>query len=441
MIGLRDRLPPQNMEAEQGVLGSLLLDPEAINDVADEVDPEDFHRDAHQILFRAIHGLWEKGGRFDAVILADDLKRQGHLADIGGEDYLAEVIASVPHAANAKFYAQMVRQKAIARQVVEMANETLQEAYSDALSADDLLASCERRVMAIGEKSARDEAVTIAGAAAASLYRLRCRMAGENPGVSTGFDDLDAILDGLQPRKLYVLAARPSIGKSALALNVADHVAALGSVLFASIEMDRLELGDRFLMARTGITGDEMRRPKYLDRDQLDNLARVVDMDARKSKLVIDDPSSLTLTQFCAQARRHKSRNGLSLLVVDYLQLIDAQAVKGEIREQQVARISRQLKCLARELRCPVLALCQLNRMIENREERKPRLADLRESGQIEQDADAVMLLHRPDAYDPKDQPGVANVIVAKNRGGRTGTISLRFLRDVQRFETLPPEL
>jgi replicative DNA helicase len=437
---MADYLPPQNIEAEQGVLGSILLDAETIPDVADVLTADDFYRDAHQRLYQAILDHWTEGGQVDCLTIADELTRRGDLDAVGREDYLAELVQGVPHAVNAKHYAQIVRQKAIARRVVEAANETLKEAYSDSLSADDLLATTERRFMSIGEHAARDDAATIRLAAAASLYRVRCRAAGDEPGLSNGFADLDDVLDGLQPRKLYILAARPSIGKSALALNVADQVstAGRGSVLFVSLEMDRVELADRYLMAKARVSGDRFRYPDRMTQLESDALAEACEVDAGRSTLVIDDPPALTLTRLCARARRHKARNGLALLVVDYLQLVDAQPAKGEIREQQVARISRRLKSLARELSCPVLACCQLNRAVEGRSDRKPSLSDLRESGQIEQDADAVMLLHRPDHYDPNDNPGTAFVIVAKNRAGTTGTVALRFIRDQQRFEDTP---
>jgi replicative DNA helicase len=437
---MADYLPPQNIEAEQGVLGSVLLDAETIPDVADVLTADDFYRDAHQRLYRAIVDTWSDGGRVDCVTIADELTRRGDFDVVGREDYLAELCQMVPHAVNAKQYAQIVRQKAIARNVVEAANETLREAYSDTLTADDLLAAAERRFLAIGEHAARDDAATIRLAAAASLYRVRCRASGEEPGLTTGFPDLDDVLDGLQPRKLYVLAARPSIGKSALALNIADQVstAGRGSVLFVSLEMDRVELADRYLMARAHVSGDRFRYPDRMTQLESDALTEVCEVDASRSTLVIDDPPTLTLTRLCARARRHKARNGLAMLVVDYLQLVDAQPLKGELREQQVARISRRLKSLARELSCPVMACCQLNRAVEGRADRKPSLADLRESGQIEQDADAVLLLHRPDHYDANDHPGDAYVIVAKNRAGRTGTVALKFIREQQRFEDSP---
>jgi len=439
-VNISDRQPPQNVEIEQALLAGLMCDPAAINDVAETIQAEDFYRESHVILFGLLGEMWLNSRKIDGWTVLEELQRRGRLAAFGGEDYLEEILQKACHSGNVAEHAAYVRHYSICRQVIEASMESLREAYSNQVDADRLLEEFEKRAVAVGVRGTKGRLVPIREAVAESVVRLKAREAGEQPGRSTGYADLDDILDGLQPRKLYVLAARPSMGKSALALCVAEKIAMVnvGDVLFVSLEMDRLELADRWLMEKTGITGDEMRDPANLTKWQRDAIKRVLAEDAIKSRLVIDDPAGMTIAQLAARARRHRMQHGVALVVVDYMQLIDAQPTRGEHREQQVARISRTLKTLARELHCPVLALCQLNRAVENRDEKKPRLADLRESGQIEQDADAVMLLHRPEYYDPSVKQGIAEVIVAKNRGGRTGTIELRFLREIQRFESQP---
>lgn len=435
MSDLSRHVPPQNIEAEQGVIGSCLFDNAAINDVADVVSPEDFYRDAHQIIFRAILDLWNAGSKVDALILADELTRRDELKRVGAEDYLAEILNSVPHAAHVLTYAQITRQCSVKRQLIDMAIGILNEGYKNQCTAEELLATAEKGILDVSAATARDGAVPLHVAAAESMHEMAGRLSGLNPGIKTGLADLDDMLYRLKPKKLYILAARPSIGKSCLALNIAEFVANQnrGPVLFVSLEMDRVELASRFLIAQAEVDGYAFEHPKRLTDAERERLRIAVDV-AAKSKLLIDDPPRLTITQLCARARRHKIRGGLAMLVVDYLQLIDGQPRKGEIREQEVARVSRGLKSLAKELAIPVFAVAQLNRATENREGRKPSMADLRESGQIEADADAVMLMHRPDFYDPTDQPGKSFVIIPKHRGGRTGTVELAFIKEQQRF-------
>jgi replicative DNA helicase len=435
-----DHLPPQNIEAEEGVLGGMLQDWSVAPEVLDVLRPGDFYRDSHQAVFAEMAEVFTEGGPCDQIILCDRLTRKGLLGGAGGAEALAELQASVPHAANARYHAEIVRQKAVARALVEAHTRGLRDAYSNNFTAEEMAENSAALVMAASEGLAREASVTLGVAAVEVMGRLAQRIeTGDHPGFPTGLGDLDFLLDGLKPRRLYVLAARPSIGKSAMAFGVASHAAIEHRVpvRFVSLEMDRHELAERFLASRANVPGGKLRNPRALDHRELAALSRAADPDPSGGRLVIDDAAEQTLFQIGARARRHKARHGLGLLVVDYLQLIDGQPRKGDSREQEVSRVSRRLKVLAKELEIPVLACCQLNRAAESREDRKPRLADLRESGSIEQDADAVLLLHRPDFYDPRDRPGEADVIVAKHRGGPTGLVKLAFDATKARFDSL----
>ena len=436
---LSDRLPPSNIEAEQGALGSILLEDHLLPEIAAFLEPGDFYRDSHQKLYRVMLELAEGSQRIDALTVSETMIRSGEYGQIGKEEGLRQIIESTPNAANGVYYAQIVRQKAVARRLLEECNEISRRVYSNQHTSDELCDDAERRILAIGESQVKDDPANIATAAIHALVAMDRREQGVSPGLLSGFEDLDGLTDGFHPRKLYILAARPGIGKSALALNIADYASYEGgqSVLFVSLEMDRAELADRFLMSRAKVDGDLIKVPARMGASARQRLDYVAQHIATKSRLTIDDPAHLTITQLAARARRHKHRHGLGLLVVDYLQLIDGQRSKGDNREQEIARISRRLKGIAKELNIPVIALCQLNRAVESREGKRPGLADLRESGQIEQDADCVILLHRPDLYDPNDHPDEAYAIVAKNRGGRTGQKTLRYVKAQTRFETM----
>lgn len=435
-------IPPNNLEAEQSALGSWLLDPSTISESADLVQPSDFWRDANQILAQAIFDLWNEGKPVSCVSVAEELTRRSQLKKVGGEDYIAEVVASVPHAANARYMSGIVKQKSMARQLAEAATQILQDVYSQNHTAEGLLELAEQRILAVGDSAVISGGVTLSQAANEALYEMAVRQSGERRGVSSGFLDLDDTIHGFQPGRLYILAARPSIGKSCLALNIADDIAYEQGkpVLFVSLEMTRDELATRLLSSRANVDGATIMRTAELSRAEHVRLYDAAETVAAKSLLSISDPSSLSLSALGAIARRHKARHGLALLVIDYLQLIDGQRMKGENREGEVARISRRLKSLAKELSAPVLSLCQLNRSVEGREDRRPRLSDLRESGQIEADADVVMLLHRPDFYDPGDEPGVAKLLIPKNRGGQTGAVKLTFQKQYQRFTNFAPD-
>jgi replicative DNA helicase len=436
---LGDRLPPQNIEAEQGVIGSILLDNDVLHDVIGGLTVEDFYRDAHQTIYRAIRDLYDLGKAIDAITLADELTRRDQFASVGGADYLGEIVNSVPHAANAKYYAQIVRQKSISRQLIESANEILREGYSNNFTAEQLLESAERRVFAIAEDQTKGDTVELRDVVTKAMDRIAARSESRHPvtGIASGYFELDDILGGFQPEQLVILAARPSMGKTAMALNLCDHAAVelKKPVLFVSLEMGQLELAERLLCARSRVDGHKLRTGQNLGTREMTLLGKGYE-ELRASPLFIDDTPARNMLQITANSRRLRLRSNLGMIVVDYIQLIDSEESRDS-RQEQIAKISRRLKTLARELQVPVIALSQLNRAVESREDRRPRMADLRESGAIEQDADIVLLLHRPEQYDPNDQPGIADLIVAKNRNGATGTVKLAFLKNFTRFENL----
>jgi replicative DNA helicase len=438
--GLPDRLPPQNLEAEQGVLGSILIDNEVLHDIIPVLKAEHFYRDSHQVLYRAIRDVYEQAKAVDSITLEDELRRRGELEKVGGLDAIVQILGSVPHSANARYYAQIVREKAVARELIETANEMLRDSYSNNFTADELLTNAERRVFAIAEDQVAGETVELKDVIVQAMDRIDARVHAKHPlmGVGSGFLDLDDVTTGFKGQQLIIVAARPSMGKTAFALNICEHAAIeqQTAVLFVSLEMGSLELTERLLCARSRVDGHKLRTGKGLSPHDSRQLVQAYGEYRGAAAILIDDTPARNMLQITANARRLKLRQKIGLIVVDYIQLIDSEESRDS-RQEQIAKISRRLKMLARELDVPVIALSQLNRAVENREDRRPRMADLRESGAIEQDADLVLLLHRPEYYDPNDQPGIAEIIIAKNRNGATGNPKLQFTKNIMRFENL----
>ena len=436
--GLTDKLPPQNIEAEQGVLGSILCQNEAIDEVAELLTPQHFYRDAHQRIFRAIMSLHERGVRgIDPVTLHDELAGNNETEDIGGADYLVEILAAVPHAAHVRYYADIVRDKWIQRMLTYACSEILTDCYEGGRDTEDILATAEQRVFSILESQEHVEKMDLGDILLDTFTRINARLEkdGEISGLTTGFSDLNKLTNGFQPTELVILAARPSMGKTALVCNIAESVAATGeSVILFSLEQSKLELAERLLCIRARVNGHRLRAGE-LDEIEQDALMRA-SQELSEFPIWIDDAPGRTMAQIGAICRRLKRRSGLKLVIIDYLQLIEPEDKRAP-REQQIALISRRLKFLAKEIEAPVIALAQLNRGVELREDKRPRLADLRESGSIEQDADLVAFLHRPAVYDPEDRPGEADVIVAKNRNGPTGNCTLAWLDKTMRFGDL----
>lgn len=434
------RLPPQNLDAERGVLGSVLLMPEAIDEVAEVIRPEYFYSEAHQKIFQAIHHLFENNVRgIDGVTLANELQRRNELEDVGGAVYLGEILEAVPHAAHVKYYSSIVREKWMQRTLIYACTEILADSYELTTEIDDLLQNAERKIFSIVEQQEGGGNLFIGDILMDAFNRIEERMSkeGDVSGTTTGFSDLDAHTTGLQPTELIILAARPSMGKTALVCNIAEGVARSGKgVLLFSLEQSNLELAERFLCITAKVNGHDLRAGN-LNAEQRDKLMEASD-ELSRMPLYIDDKPGRTMGQIAALARRLHRKDPLGVIIIDYLQLVEPDD-KGSPREQQIAGISRRLKFLAKELRVPVIALAQLNRGVELREDKRPRLADLRESGAIEQDADMVMFLHRPDAYDPEDRPGEAEVVIAKHRSGPTGIVRLTWRKEFMRFEDYSP--
>jgi replicative DNA helicase len=438
---LGDRLPPQNIEAERGVLGSALLDNDVLHEIIPILGVADFYRDIHQVIYQAIRDLYDLGKAVDAVTLADELIRRDQFQKIGGDETLREIVESVPHAAHARYYAGIVREKSIGRQLIESATEILRDGYSHQYTAQQLLEAAERRIFNIAEEHIQGEMFEVKDVVLSAMDQIAARAESGGhavTGLASGLIDLDDITGGFQPGQLVVLAARPSMGKTALALNACDHAAInlRVPVLVVSLEMGRLEIAERLLCARSRVDGYKLRTGMGLGNREMTQLGKAYNELQSGGQIYIDDTPARNMLQITAAARRLRLRKEIGLIVVDYIQLIDSEQSRDS-RQEQIAKISRRLKTLARELRVPVIALSQLNRAVESREDRRPRMADLRESGAIEQDADIVLLLHRPDYYDDKDQPGIAELIVAKNRNGRTDSVKLSFEKKLTRFENL----
>ncbi|MEI8316853.1 MAG: replicative DNA helicase [Planctomycetia bacterium] len=438
---LRQR--PVDLAAERGVLGSIFLKPDACDDVALVLRPEDFADEAHQILFRHLLDLHDGGKRIDTTIVLDRLRSKGDLERIGGVAAIAEIVQSVPHAAHATHYAQIVRDKSLLRSLIDAGTDILRDAYDSTDEPKELLSRAESKIFTILEDRSSADATPINEVLGKVLERMDARMKHEQTlgGVETGFTELDALCGGLHNSELVILAARPSMGKTAMAMNISEHVAITNHhpVLFVSLEMAAMELADRLLCSVAGVNGHRLRNGTISKEDR----RRLVEKSAEISAapLLIDDTPGRTLTEIAAVARRQKRRGGLSLIVIDYLQLIEPDNPRDP-RQEQVARIARRLKMMSRELDIPVLCLAQLNRQAEASRDNRPRLNHLRESGAIEQDADLVMFVHREEYYATNDEDrervkGQAEIIIAKQRNGPIGDAKLLWQNDFTRFVNL----
>lgn len=417
--------------AERAVLGSLLRDNAATGDVACILKAEDFRADGHQRIFRAVLALYEAGKPADLEHVADRLKERGEVADAGGYAYLAELWSREPTGALAEHYAGLVREASLFRQLLRAGETIADSAARPADTAEKTLEAAERAIFGIAQGGIRGDALPVADMVGDAYDRLdtRCQHRGKHDGPVTGFADLDAYLAGLRPSELIVVGARPSVGKTAIAAAIARHVATVQGypVLFVSLEQSRSELVDRLIVSESAVAGQRFRKG-MLNPDERVRVSTAGKRFRESAALLIDDTPSQSVLRIASVARRLKVRAGVRLVIIDYLQLVDPDSRK-EARHEQVSGISRRLKLLARELALPVLALAQLNRASEDRPGRRPRLADLRESGGIEADADTVILLHRPD-----DVEGVLEVEVAKQRNGPTGHLKLATDRETMRF-------
>lgn len=435
------KLPPYNLDAEKGVLGSVLLVNDYLDEVADFLRAEHFYLDAHRKIYEALMGLHDVGVHgFDPLIVAEELEKRGQLGEVGGADALIDILNSVPHAAHAKYYAEIVREKFVLRKLILSCSDILRDCYDSTEPTEDLLSRAEQTIFQILEQEEGGSQIEMKDILLDTFDRIKYRMEhqGDVSGLTTGFMDLDKQTNGLQPTELIILAARPSMGKTAFVCNIAEAVAARArkGVLIFSLEQSKLELAERFLCIRAKVQLHKLRKGDLNEQERDDLLHTAGELS--EMPLFIDDTPGRTMAQVSAIARRVKRKSGLGVVIIDYLQLLEPDDKRAP-REQQIAGITRRLKFLAKEMEIPVIALAQLNRGVELREDKRPKLADLRESGAIEQDADIVMFLHRPEMYNPEDRPGEAEIVVAKHRSGPTGIVPLSFNKASMRFENYSP--
>jgi replicative DNA helicase len=431
-----DRVPPQDEAAEQSVLGAMLMSKDAIADVVELLRGTDFYRPAHENIYAAVIDLYGRGEPADAVTVAAHLQRQGDLARIGGAPYLHTLVSGVPIAANAGYYAEIVREKAILRRLVDAGTRITQWGYSGEGDVDDVVDRAQAEVYGVTDQRTSEDYAPLSDIMEAALDEIEAisNRDGAMVGVPTGFAELDELTNGLHPGQMIVVAARPAVGKSTLALDVARSASikhGMTSVIF-SLEMTRNEITMRLLSAEARIALHAMRNG-HMNDDDWSKLARKMG-EVSSAPLFIDDSPNMTMMEIRAKARRLKQRHDLRLIVVDYLQLMQS-GKRVESRQVEVSEFSRQLKLLAKELNVPVVAISQLNRGSEQRSDRRPMLSDLRESGAIEQDSDMVILLHREDVYEKESlRPGEADLIVAKHRNGPTKDVIVAFQGHYSRF-------
>ena len=439
------RVPPHSIEAEQSVLGGLMLVPEAWDKVADRVREEDFYRREHKLIFRAIGDLSSRGHPCDAVTLGEWFERNALSESVGGVAYLAELANATPSAANIAAYADIVRDKSILRQLIEAGTEIAGDGFNpEGRTTPEILETAEQRVFRIAEAGARGRKqyapMREALREAMTLLQQRYANRGQITGLPTGFTDLDKLTAGFQPGDLVIVAARPSMGKTALALNLAETVAlrAKQGVLIFSMEMSSSQLAFRLISSLGRINQQHLRTGDLAEEDW----PRVTQATAllSESKIFIDDTPALSPGELRSRARRMAREHGLGMIVIDYLQLMQVPGNK-ENRATEISEISRNLKALAKELKVPVIALSQLNRALEQRNDKRPVMSDLRESGAIEQDADLILFIYRDEVYNKEsNNKGIAEIIVGKQRNGPIDTVKLTFLGQYTKFENYAPE-
>jgi replicative DNA helicase len=435
------RTMPESLAAEAAVLGSMVIDPGCIGEVVEHLDAEAFYRIEHRHIFNAIISLYEKnrGEVLDAVLLRDELIRRGQLEQVGGVDYIAKVLESVPSSANVVYYVSIVKDKMLLRQMISAASEILADAYDATGDTDGKLDEAERRIFEVTDKRITGAAVGIKDLVTRAFELIEKREGKHITGIATGYHQLDDKTCGLQDGEMIVIAGRPSMGKTSLALNISEHIGVVERVPVAifSLEMGRQQLAERFLCSR-GEVESQLVRKGMLSTEHYQKLVEACGL-LSEAPIYIDDTSTLTPLELRAKARRLKSLYDIRCIIVDYLQLMHLGTTRVESRQQEITTISRYIKALARELNIPVVVLSQLNRAPEGREGHKPRMSDLRESGSIEQDADVVMLLHREDYYHRGEQDwepdNRAEIIIAKQRNGPTGNVELVFRERFTRFE------
>ena len=437
---LADHTPPHNMEAEQAILGAIFLEQDALVTATEIVTARDFYRPAHQRIYQVMVELGERGEPVDIVTVTAELGNRKHLEDVGGVTYLTDLANAVPTAANIEYYCRIIEQKAVLRQLIRTATKIVTDGYNQSEELGDLISDAEKNIMQISQKRTKGGFQHIKNVLMDAYERIESLSTskGEITGLATGYPDLDKMTSGLQKSDLIILAARPSVGKTAFALNVAQNVAARSGKVVAifSLEMAAAQLVMRMICAEGNIDAGKI-RSGYLDEDDWRKLTMSIGT-LSKASVYIDDTPGITMPEIRSKCRRLKAEQGeVGLVMIDYLQLISGRA-GGDNRQQEVSEISRSLKLMARELHCPVIALSQLSRSVEQRQDKRPMLSDIRESGSIEQDADIVAFLYREDYYDKEtEEKNVIEVIIGKQRSGPTGTVKLAFLKEYNKFVSL----
>ncbi|HLH63769.1 MAG TPA: replicative DNA helicase [Ktedonobacteraceae bacterium] len=436
-----EKLLPQNIEAEAGVLGSIIIDPEAIVQVSDFLRPEDFYRDAHRTIYEVILRLYEEHSPADFITICDELERLNKLEEVGGASYITSLVNQVPTSGNIEFYGRIVERTSILRRLIHAAGQIAAIAYEEG-DADVALDKAEQLIFEISQGHARTDFSHVRDILADYMNKLEQlhERRGTIVGVPTGFTDLDRLTGGLQKSDLIVLAARPGVGKSSLALSLAHNAAIKHQISIAifSLEMSKEQLAQRLLSMDASIDQQRL-RTGWIEEDEWERIVYAMDT-LSEANIWIDDTAGISTMEMRSKARRLQAEHGVDLIIVDYLQLMQATigGKRNENRVQEISEISRSLKGLARELNVPILALAQLSRAVESRQSKVPQLSDLRESGSIEQDSDIVMFIYRDDVYNPEsERKNIADIIIAKHRNGPVGEISLFFQASQTRFRDL----
>lgn len=445
----QDQLPPQNLEAEQAVLGAVFLSPDAIVEAMEFIDPKDFYRRNHQLIFQAMVDLSNRNEAVDVLTLKDQLEKQNLLEDIGGLQYLSELALSVPTAANVGYYAKLVEEKSLLRNLIQTGTEIVRKGYEQGDDVATILDDAERKILEVSEKRNRSGFLFIKDVLTQAIEQIDrlYQQKEEITGLPTGYHALDKMTAGFQPEELIIIAARPAVGKTAFALNIAQNVGTKTdkAVAIFSLEMGAESLVNRMLCAEGSIEASHLRTGQ-LSEEEWHNL--IIAMGSlSKADIYIDDTPGIKISEIRAKCRKLAKETGnLGLVLIDYLQLIEGSG--RENRQQEVSEISRQLKKLAKELKVPVIALSQLSRGVEQRQDKRPVLSDIRESGSIEQDADIVAFLYRDDYYDRDNEDdddeenaptsdNIIEVIIEKNRSGARGTVELLFIKEYNKFSSL----
>ncbi|MGL5711858.1 MAG: replicative DNA helicase [Paraclostridium sp.] len=437
------RIPPHSVESEQSILGSILLDKDAIITVTETIQPEDFYKESHKIIYECMLRLNAKNEPIDLITLTEELKKQDSLENIGGISYITSLSTIVPTTTNVKYYSDIVKEKSVLRKLIKASNDILTLGYENSIKVEDILEQAEKKIFDISQEKSSEEFKSISSVlmdAYDMIERLYTNQE-EITGVTTGFEDLNKKINGLQRTDLILIAARPAMGKTAFSLNLVQNAALKGSASVAvfSLEMSKEQLVQRMLSSQSNV---ELKKIKTGSLDEND-WPRIIDAMSVLSNvnIYIDDTPGIKISELRSKCRKLKIEKGLDFILIDYLQLMEGEG-NNESRQQEISKISRSLKIIAKELNCPVVALSQLSRAPEQRSDHRPMLSDLRESGAIEQDADIVMFLYRDEYYHPdSERKNIGEVIIAKNRHGETGSVELVWLGEIQKFANKAREM